>query len=124
MTTPKPLFKTGPAKLRDGSEAYIFEISDKIYLKVRDFAGWYVTTRSLDGSWDERPNLDLMPNNLPEVIEISDVEFELIEKHESFAVLKPRIALKLGFHTDKGVTYMSLPGKRWRMRLEEQVEES
>ena len=34
---------------RDGREVVIFEVSDKVYCKVRDSFEWYVTSRLLNG---------------------------------------------------------------------------
>lgn len=67
-------FKVGPAKTRDGKDAYIFEISDKIYGKRMFQLGMYGDSWPLSGicNYDQSfADADIMPN-----AEILREEFE------------------------------------------------
>lgn len=58
-------FKVGPAKTRDGRDAWIFEVSDKIYCKAINIYGkWQSMQRFLDGgiSQGHESGGDLLPN--------------------------------------------------------------
>jgi hypothetical protein len=103
---PKSLFKVGEAKLRNGAEAYVFEVSNRIYMKVKDRDGvWMSAVRNLDGRYWNYGYCeeDLLPNNAPEKIVIEGVEFR-------------------GYPCFEYMNYDKLQGKRWTLTLEEECQ--
>jgi len=62
--TPKPLFKVGPAKYRDGRDCNILAIHPDDILTEYNKNGheWFTRRHKLDGTCVEQ-NWDVMPNN-------------------------------------------------------------
>jgi len=63
-------FKRGPAKTRDGRDAFIFEVSEMIYGKVKENhhdSVWKVDHWELNGLWDVgiEGEADILPNVEP-----------------------------------------------------------
>jgi hypothetical protein len=72
----KPLFKIGPAKLKNGDSAVIFEINkDQIFGKYHSAFGWKQITWTETGHYYGRYDgceCDLLPNNVAEKITFED----------------------------------------------------
>ena len=66
--TPKPLFKVGPAKLRNGMDFKIYEIYiDRIHGAFKTTCGnWETAERLSDGTYLTDSERDILPNNGPE----------------------------------------------------------
>ena len=66
--TPKPLFKVGPAKLRNGMDFKIYEIYiDRIHGAFKTTCGnWETAERLSDGTYLTDSERDILPNNEPE----------------------------------------------------------
>ena len=111
----KPQFKIGAAKLRNGAEAYVFEVlEDRVLGKFLNTLGrWMASTWFFD---DPESSSDILPNNVPEKIVIESVGwFHLLNDNDDLVV--PSIQNKLGtFHK----LLPKLRGKTWTMTLEEQ----
>lgn len=65
-------FKAGPAKTRNGSDAYIFEAGDVIHGKIKTDEGWYAVTWNPSG-FNANGNSQLLPNAEPLAVEFEDV---------------------------------------------------
>jgi len=68
--SPKPLFKVGPAKLRNGMDFKIYEIYiDRIHGAFKTTCGnWETAERLSDGTYLTDSERDILPNNEPEKV--------------------------------------------------------